>query len=259
VLRVFCKSHDGAAFAPLEQAPFTGSPEQCFLLGYRALCHALFDKRSALNFVPVMRGFDRGKPVDLQVAMQSLIDAHAKGYQLSIRDLNQEKQRFDAMLSGGDYSGLRAFTVAFDRLPDILCSGAIFPEADFAGQLLQNMGDFSQKHELMTFSLIATDSGGAFVCAWDSGSDVVCRRLAVSLDRLADDELPHAIVRFVLQFCANHYFKPDWWDRAENNVKEALTARFQTSATMWLKRSQDCLTDDGLRAVYWKVTGRTWL
>lgn len=259
VMRVFCKRHDGPAFAPLEQARFTGSPTQCFLLGYRALCHALFEKRSALKFIPEMRGFDRGKPLALQVAMQSLIDAQAKGYELSIRDMNEQKQRFDAVLAGGDYAGIRAFIVALDRVPDILCSGAIYPEADFAGQLLQNMEDFSLKHELMTFSLIATDNGGAFVFAWHSGSNAVCRRLAASLDRLADDELPHAVVRFVLEFCGNHYFKPDWWDKAENNVKEALTARFQTSATMWLKRSQDCLADDGLRAVSWKVAGRTWV
>jgi SEC-C motif len=31
-LRVFCRPHDNDAFVPLEQEPFVGSQEQCFLL-----------------------------------------------------------------------------------------------------------------------------------------------------------------------------------------------------------------------------------
>jgi hypothetical protein len=67
VLRVFCQEHDADAFAPLEQVPFSGTREQCFLLAYRALCHEFSKKADVLDSVPVMKSYDRGLPVSKQV------------------------------------------------------------------------------------------------------------------------------------------------------------------------------------------------
>jgi len=97
------------------------------------------------------------------------------------------------------------------------------------------------------------------VFAWDSSNDAICRSLATSLDQLSDTDLPHAIVRFIFEFCENHYFNPDWWETADQSVKNALTDRFQVAASAWVGRSSGCLRDDGLRAVSWKVTRRDWL
>ncbi len=259
VLPVFCQTHDSDAFSPLEQARFTGTREQCFLLAYRALCHEFSKKAEVLNSIPAMKDFDRGKPLPQQVSIQMTMDALAQGYSLSMRDMDEHKKQFDLMLAAGDYAEIRAYAVTLGNLPEILCSGAIYSECDFAGQPLQDLGDHSKKMELITFSLIATDSGGAFVFAWHSSGDAVCRPLATSLDKLTDDELPHAIVRFVLEFCENHYLKPDWWDKTDLNVRDTLTNRLQTSASPWKVRATTCLIDDGLRAISWKVTGRSWL
>ena len=40
----FCARHDHDIFRPLETAPFTSTPEQCFLLAYRALARELYLK-----------------------------------------------------------------------------------------------------------------------------------------------------------------------------------------------------------------------
>jgi hypothetical protein len=186
------------------------------------------------------------------------MDAHAEAYSVSMRDMNAHKGQYDAMLAANDYSEMRAYTVAFENTPDILCAGALYPECDFVGLKLQDLGNLSRKMELMTFSLIATDRGGAFVFAWHSSGDAVCRPLAESLDKLSDEELPHAIVRFVFEFCENHYLKPDWWDNADQKEKDALTARLQLSASYWEPRSMSCLVDDGLRSVSWKAVKRQW-
>ena len=105
----------------------------------------------------------------------------------------------------------------------------------------------------------ATDTGGAFIFAWHKSGDAVCRPLAASLDRFSDDELPHAIVRFIFEFCENHYMKPDWWDNATPKDKESLAARFQLSASSWEPRSSSCLRDDGLRVLSWKIAHRAWV
>jgi hypothetical protein len=259
VLPIFCEAHDAGAFVPLEQAPFTGSKEQCALLAYRALCYELAKKQQSLNSVPVMKGFDRGKEPPHQAMMQTMLTALEGAYQASVRDSETHKQQFDSMLLSRDYSALRAYVVTFEDVPEILCAGGIFPECDFAGNALQYLGDLSKTMDEITFSLIATERGGAFVFAWHDSSTASCLPLATSLDALSDDELPHAIVRFISEFCENRYFKPEWWDGSDKKAKEALTSRFRTSISSDKIRAVTCLVDDGVRAVSWKVTGRAWL
>jgi hypothetical protein len=258
VLRVFCQTHDGNTFAPLEQMPFVATQEQCFLLAYRAICHEFFKKSHALKSLPTLKSLDKGKSLLEQVALQTNFERMAYGWRLSMRDLEQHKQQFDAMAVARDYAEIRAFIVAFDDVPDILCSGAVYPQWDFAGELLQDLSDHAKKMELMTFSLIATDNAGAFVFAWHKDGDNICRLLATSLERLPDEELPHAVVRFVFEFCENHYLGPDWWDAVSQPDKARILGRLQTVVSP-VKRSAGCLIDDGLRAVSWKVTGKTWL
>jgi len=120
------------------------------------------------------------------------------------------------------------------------------------------MANFSKKLELMTFSLIATDNGGAFVFAWHNDGDAACRPLATSLAKLNDDDLPHAIIRFVFEFCENHYLRPEWWDKADEKVKRALIDRVQRGSAPDEERLPDGLVDDGIRAVSWKVTEKAW-
>jgi hypothetical protein len=205
-----------------------------------------------------MRGFDRGTALPQQVQIQAAMDAHASGYDVSMRDMNAHKHQYDAMLAAHDYSDMREYVVTFENTPDVLCAGALYPECDFAGRTLQNLGDLAQKMELMTFSLIATDTGGAFVFAWHNSGDAVCETLAASLVSYSDGELPHAIVRFIFEFSENHYISPYWWDNAAPNDRESLTARFQVSASSWGPRSSLCLKDDGIRVVSWKGTRRAW-
>lgn len=259
VLRIFCQEHDSETFAPLEQSPFAGTREQCILLAYRALCYEFFQKSSVLNSIPTMKGFDQGKPLPQQALIQTMMDAQAMAYQVSMCDLRGHKKQYDFMLAAHDYSAIRAFIVSFESVPEILCSGAIHPECDFSGQVLQNLGDLSAKMELITFSLISTDCGGAFIFAWHNSGDSVCRQLATSLNSFADDELSPAVVRFVLEFCENLYMNPVWWDKSDQPIKDALQNRLQARLSMQEARSASCLVDDGVRAISWKVNGRAWL
>jgi len=206
-----------------------------------------------------MKGFDRGKSLDQQRQIQATMDALGGSYDVSMRDMTAHKAQYDAMLAAHDFSEIRAYVVTFGNTPDILCAGALYPECDFAGRVLQNLADISAKMELMTFSLIATDSGGAFVFAWHNSGDAVCRPLAASLDTYSNEELPHAVVRFIFEFCENHYMNPDWWDNVTQKDRESLTARLQLSASAWEPRSSACLKDDGLRVVAWKITRRAWV
>jgi len=258
VVPVFCHIHDNNTFSPLEKMPFVATQEQCFLLAYRAVCHELAKKKGVSNFIPTIREFDSGMPLLRQGFLQVMLDELDKGCKLSMRDMDEHKEQFDSMLIAQDYTDIRAFIVSFENLPDILCSGAHYPQCDFAGNQLQDLSDFDKKMELMTFSLIATDNAGAFVFAWHKDSDDICRPLASSLDRLPNEELSHAIIRFVFEFCENHYLRPEWWDTISADAKDTITGRFQTAASPG-KREKTCLIDDGFRAVSWKISERKWL
>jgi len=166
-----------------------------------------------------MKEFDRGKSLSQQVVLQRTLAALAFGESLGMGDILEQKQRFDSMQARKDYSDIRGFVVTFENVPDVLCSSALAPECDFGGQQLQDMADFSKKLELMTFSLIATDDGGAFVFAWHSDGDAACRPLAISLAKLNDDDLPHAILRLIFEYCENHYLRSEWWDKLDERTR----------------------------------------
>jgi hypothetical protein len=253
-LPVFCSPHDSEAFAVLERQSFTGSAEQCFLLAYRAVCLEFLKKSNQLKTVDLMKGLDRGKPVSDQMAIQSEIAVYAEAVRVSVRDMGHHKLEYDSILTARDFGKVRAYMVNLDRVPELLCAGALYPECDFDGRSIGNLADFDRTPELITFSLVSTDSGGAFVFAWLESGDGPCRQLAASLDRLPNHELPQAIVRFVFEFCENHYLKPDWWDNTDSSVRTALLNRLAISASLHEPRVHGtCLGNDGLSPVAWQV------
>ena len=212
---------------------------QCFLLAYRSICHEFFRSRRALRASAAMKEFDRGKSLSQQVVSQRELAALAFGQSLGMGDISEQKQRFDSMQARKDYSDIRGLVVTFENVPDVLCSSALTPECDFSGQHLQDMADFSKKLELMTFSLIATDDGGAFVFAWHNDGDAACRPLAISLAKLNDDDLPHAILRLIFEYCENHYLCSEWWDTLDERTRAAITDRLQRGSSPFEERLAD--------------------
>jgi hypothetical protein len=137
-----------------------------------------------------------------------------------------------------------------------MCSSLLYPECDFAGQLVQDLADLDKKLDLLTYSLIATDTGGAFVFAWSKDSNESCVKLVKSFDALTDDLVPHAIVRFLFEFCENRYSSPEWWDGLGEVNRNKLEERFLLAASPEHPRSSLCLLDDSVRAASWKVTSK---
>jgi hypothetical protein len=173
--------------------------------------------------------------------------------------MEKHKDEYDAILLARDFSPVRAFQVSLTSVPEILCAGALYPECDFDGKSIGNLANLDCTPELITFSLISTDTGGAFVFAWLESSDGPCRQLASSLDRLQDHEVIQAIVRFVFEFCENRYLNPDWWDNLDSRTRTAMLDRFATSASPFEPRAhKTCLRSDGLSPVAWHVSGRNW-
>ena len=101
---------------------------------------------------------------------------------------------------------------------------------DFAGQRVQE--HVEPNPEGMQFSLIATRKGGAAVFTWLERNQA-CERFLGSLDRISDDHLPSAILRFAFEYFENTFFKPSWWENLTSGERTHLH-RLQACPTLWL-------------------------
>ena len=87
------------------------------------------------------------------------------------------------------------------------------------------------------------------------------RDVMMSLNCLPIADQPHAIVRFTFEFYESTYFSPKWWDSLDKQVQVRLKERqLREIIGPWgeneYPRPDNCLLDDGVRAVAWTVQSR---
>ncbi|MFA5239386.1 MAG: hypothetical protein WC476_06730 [Phycisphaerae bacterium] len=249
----FCAIHDNEIFRVLEQGDFNCSGEHAFLLGYRALCRILFAKKVVLDRENLYRNMDRGQPFFSQVPIQRFVDDFFYGKKLAHDELSQIKKGYDEILKAKDYSKVKYYAVMFDCHPDILCSEGFWPEFDFNGQQVQDaLNPKADYPDLLLFSIITTEKGGAAVFTWlEKGG--ACEKFLSSLHALPDSKLPEAIVRLVFEYFENMYFKISWWENLSMDIRKKLHNRMAQNVMI---HNADCLIDDGLRTVNWRVNSR---
>lgn len=252
----FCSNHDNAIFAPLEKVPFAGTPEQCFLLAYRALARELHLKQSTLAYwddrLLKQKAFDPTPPLD-----RLFLNGFLKGTRKGVADLTSHKADYDQMLIGGNYSGVRAHVVELSRPPSVMCSGGIVPEHTFGGEKLIDIPNHRQRLSLLSFSSFADSAAGFVVFAWvDDGTDY-CDRLLQSLKRLPPELLTASLIRFFFECCENVHIQPSWWQGLTASVQDRLAARMDVSSE-FIPRDQarDFHSEDGVVYGHWDVVRR---
>lgn len=251
----FCGFHDNKTFEPIEKHSFQANQESTFLLGYRALCRELFGKRAQRESVSYQRTLDQGQSLRDQVLLQRYLNVQEPAVQAGLRDAENHKETYDQILLSSDYSRSNYYVISFGEVPNIMCSAVKFVTHDFNGTVLQNLGALDKKMDQITFSIIATDTGGAAVFQWVDNSSP-CEHLVSSLDALSDEEISSAIVRFTFEFFENTFFSASWWNGLEERTRESLRLRLSSAIDMNIPRKDRCLMDDGLRPVKWPVIGR---
>lgn len=252
--RCFCQKHDRETFVPIETKPFQFTSEQCFLLGYRAVCRGVYLTRQQLKTVPLLRELDRGKPIKQQQRIQAAAADRAEGVQAKLDVFERTKQLYDTVFRDGNYGEIRFLGIELPETPSILGSNVLLPPCDFTGTELQSLA-IGSTIDVLTFSLIATSANaGAAVFVWHKEHDKACRPFVASSQKLPQSEVPHAITRLVFSFCENSYFSPPWWDGLPDETQKALQQRFLKSMRVRGHDTQS-LVDDGVRAVNWTVTG----
>jgi hypothetical protein len=246
----FCGRHDNSLFAEIEKKPYQATPEQSFVLGYRAICRELFMKTAAYDATPLIRQSDRGKDFTAQRFVQSFADFRQETLSRGLRDLRCHKDEYDNCLVAKTYSSINQYVLEFEEAPEILCCFGCSPEYDFRGNTLQDLEQVDAA-DVMTCSIITRGEGGAVVFSWLAEKHDACSRLIRSLNRMPSDRLPDAIVRFVFESGENVFFSPRWWMKLDDTARARIHERAQSGVMV---RRSDCLKDDGSKFVSWTIT-----
>jgi hypothetical protein len=251
----FCSIHDDAIFAPLEKAPFTATPEQCFLLGYRGMARERYTKQSSARMSPLRRLADRGKRIDRQVEIQMLNQLFEYGLAAALNDTQAQMDEYAARLKSGDYSDVRAYVIETVGPPPVMCSAGWLPSSDFEGTELQ---DIAQSKRLAAMSVTAMWGGekGVVVFQWLAQDDDVCHAFVDSVARLSDDQIGPALVRLMFEHFENVHIAPAWWEALAYPVRTSLINRMARSANPFVPQLDKPLVDDGLALPKWPIAGR---
>ena len=252
----FCAQHDNAIFSPLEKQAFAGTSEQCFLLGYRALTMEFYKKHAAFKNLELLRDTDKGKTLGGQFLIQSSALAHEIGLETSLQDNNHYKSKYDNILETRDFNTIHGYIIEFEAPPSVMCSGAVYPEQDFNGVELQDIGNLSITPDLLSFASFYGGEHGAVVFSWLSESNPTCRTFIESLNGISDEYVTGALLRFFFTHCENIHINPDWWKSLPQGIQDAFIRRFTDSANPVMARPKSVLTDDGILYEPWTVVRR---
>ena len=248
----FCSTHDTEIFAPIETQAFKGTPEQCFLLGYRAFSKEVHSKEGAIRSVDTIREY-AGKSQSMgRHEVEQAISAFELGTKSSQYDLKVHYEIYQHALIEKEWDEFRAVIIYFDSLPDILCSGISKPEYDFLGNQLQDLGQINIVHKMITLNILTLNDVSVAVFQWQKNSDSINLPFINSLLSLPTEDIPHAVARAAFESTENLYFRPSWWEKLAENDKRNLLVR-AVSGTPLKPRGSSDLKDDSTRFVNWKV------
>lgn len=242
----FCAHHDKNLFAPIEDHVFQVNSYHATLLGYRALSREYYAKSHQAAGIPFLSTMDKGKSIDQQLLLQNFVNLFGRGTDLGQRDIDNTREKYNKAFIENNFSNSKYLIIETNEDPHILFSGSIFPEFDFEGNTLQELGG-SNHLDLISINAVATPSGGFVVFQW-FGESTACQKLMQSLQKLQTNDLANAVTILAFEFLENLFISPDWWSNLNSNAKQALEQR-----VMHITHKPNCLIPDNIKLHEWKT------
>lgn len=131
-----------------------------------------------------------------------------------------------------------------------MCSGVVFPEVDFHGNVLQTLGDKERILDVFGFALSARGGTPFALFAWLGGRSTACHNFIETLLQLGEGT-PDAIARFTLGTFENLFIRPEWFGALEDSQREWIARGMKK----YLREDDvpDFSKDDGVKVIDWKV------
>jgi len=241
----FCEYHDKSLFSPIENKPFEANIYNATLLAYRAISLEIYAKQHQSAGIPFLKKMDQGKPELLQIFLQDFVSQQQEGINYGLRDLLKIKESFNNAFKLDNFTPVKFVAIKFTETPHLLFSGSIYPQYDFTGKLLQDLGS-QDVLDGISINAIATPTGGAIVFHW-FGQSSANESFIRSLLALPTNALVNAITQFAFEFLENLFISPTWWDTLDQALKKNLEERVMNA----MSHTQNCLIPDGKNYFLW--------
>jgi len=247
----FCSIHDNELFSPFEKGQFKINQKNCFLLGYRALCRELFVKTNAKEFIIESKEYDKGSPISYQIEYQNKRNLTAQSLSYGVKDLSYHKLVYDEYLLEKDFRNTKYYVIATNSIPDILCSGAFIPYYDYEGKLLQN-GFNPNILDFIFFNIVTSENKGYIIFNWLEDQPI-CQNFISGINKVPLSVMPDVIVRLIVSYFENFYWKPSWWNNLTSAKKAILIEKLKYDSPIGCANPH-CLQPDGYKYVNWKIS-----
>jgi len=218
----FCRHHDNTLFESIDNAPLSPDRHQIALYAYRCVCREFFVKENAVKVLEAMKAHP-----GLDSRRRSFLASSLTGHSLGLEGLKHHKIYYDEALLGKDYDKFEYTYFTSTSKCSLQLSGQLYPDFDFMGKCVQDLGDWTSPLDLLTFFTAPTSDGWAFGFAWHVSSNRSCVPFIQSLaSRVSGGERTEdALLRFVFSCCENHAFRISWWDRLSEHAQQAVVER----------------------------------
>lgn len=208
----FCSHHDSTIFKNIEVEEFKSSPEQCFLLYYRALSYELYQKEALVGILQKQKEtLDNGLTLDQQINIQLTLFRNGQNFSRTVSELQEEKRDADNTLMHETYSGYSHLVIYFTGNFDLFTASHFHLAYDLSGNEIYDINDTSVFGEGASFSIVPVDDDmGAFVISWNKkylhAKTFVDRFLEVNSEIQLN--LMHQLL---FAQSENVCFSSDWW------------------------------------------------
>lgn len=256
IFKGFCQVHD-ALFDPIEKRnAIDFSDQQNFLFAFRAISRELYFKIGAEQHIEWTKlHADRGMSRSEQGRIQEFLNYQRRATRLGVADAQKVKAVLDLHMQKNRFDEIRSLVLETDPHPPILANFALQHDCDFKGNVLQDQMRVDLLMEELFVSSIATPGGGgAIILSWLRGSTAPVRFVKSLLDMDRED-IPDALIRFLIEASESICIAPAWWDSLDWEKKAAMIRRFNEYMTAVREggRKTTYLADDGVRVANFRI------
>ena len=216
----FCKHHDNELFKPIDDQYLIPTDQQVLLYAYRSLSREMFVKENVLNHLKHW-----AKKTD-QKFMKQFLEAYKSSTAFGFKNLERHKLLYGASLKSRSFHEVRYVLFLSNEKPTIAFSGLLYPDFDFMGRQLQELGNHQKQLELITFCSAPMKDGWGYLFSWHNTSSRVCTEFMRSLATMMFEghNISDLLFRMVVLNCENCAISPEWWELLSKKQREEITA-----------------------------------
>lgn len=250
----FCASHDKSIFSEIEDKSFDlKSNHHYFLLCYRALCRELFSKNAQNDHTDYTKKMLLGKSGAIKKLLNSALKPMEEGVSYGLRDTLHQKLIFDNMLTSNEYTEIKYYTIEFDMIPDIMCSGFYNPPYDFNNKKIQEMTNNDVITDYMSYTLISLNKKGYCIFVWGEDNSGANYKLIKSLNNYPAETISDLLVSYTFETFENVFMSPNWYENLDNEKKSHINELIVSSPYINYYLNHDSFNKVKTNFVNWKI------